>query len=40
MLPNLFHAMGAHVTVLDIDLRKLQAIGERCIDIQTVVAYD
>ena len=37
---RVFQAVGARVTVLDIDLRKLQALGESCTGLQTVVAYD
>ena len=37
---SMFEAMGAHVTVLDTDLRKLQALEERGSKAHTMVAYD
>jgi alanine dehydrogenase len=37
---RLFRAMGAHVTVLDSDLHRLQTLDEQQPDVDTVVAYD
>jgi alanine dehydrogenase len=37
---SMFEAMGAHVTVLDTDLSRLQALEERGLKAHTMVAYD
>lgn len=37
---KLFQAMGAHVTILDADVRRLQALEERGCKADTIVAYD
>jgi alanine dehydrogenase len=37
---RLFSAMGAHVTVLDADVHRLQALEEKACNIDTMVSYD
>jgi alanine dehydrogenase len=37
---KMFHAMGADLTVLDTELRKLQEIEGKCFPVRTMVAYD
>lgn len=37
---RMFHAMGAHVTLLDTDARRLQTLEEHGLKVDTMVAYD